>query len=149
MKPTKKLIGFLMMMAFYSSGSATTLQSMTKEEVKQAFINKTLVSIPIDNLNGKTINNIFTMYMDDKGNIYGEMSLKPDNEPKTDKGVYTLEKDGTVTITWEHWDRKEKLYAQFFETNNAYLAIGRDKVFHTAYMKESILAGNKINFSFH
>ena len=38
----------------------------------------------------------------------------------TDKGVYTLENNGTVTITWEHWGRKEKLFAQLFETKNAY-----------------------------
>lgn len=133
-----------MMMVFYSSISASTLQSMTKVQVKRAFINKTLVSIATDNLNGKTINNTFTVYMDDKGSIYGKMSVKPDNEPKTDKGIYTLENDGTVTITWDHWDRKEKLSAQFFETKNAYLAISRDNVFHTAYMKELILPGNKV-----
>lgn len=56
------------------------------------------------------------MHMDGKGHIYGSMSQKPDNEPQTDKGVYTLENDGTVIITWDHWDRKEKLFAQLFET---------------------------------
>ena len=117
---------------------------MTKEQVTQAFVNKTLISIPTDNPNGKTINNTFSMYMDDKGNIYGKMSRKPANEPKTDKGIYIIENDGTVTITWNHWNKKEKLYAQFFATKNAYLAIGRDNVFHTVFMKEAILPGNKL-----
>jgi hypothetical protein len=145
MKPTQYLIGLVALMSFVPNVLATTLQSMTKEQIKQTIINKTLVSIPTDNLNGKTINNTFSMYMDGKGHIYGSMSLKPDNEPQSDKGIYTLEEDGTVTIIWEHWDRKEKLFAQLFETKNAYLAIGLDNVFHTAYLKESILPGNKLS----
>ncbi len=144
MKLTQRLSYFVMLVLFNSLASATALHSMTKEQIQQAFINKTLVSIPTDNLNGKTINNSFTMYMDDKGIIYGKMSLKPEGEPQEDKGIYTLEPDGTVSIIWNHWDRKEKLYAQFFETKNAYLAIGVDKVFHTVFMKETILFGNRI-----
>ena len=147
MKPTHHLLCLVTLMTIISNVTATTLQSMTKEQIQQAVINMTLVSIPTDNLNGKTINNTFSVYMDNKGHIYGSMSLKPKNEPKTDKGVYSLENDGTVTITWDHWDRKEKLFAQFFETENAYLAISNDNVFHTAYLKESILPGNKINYS--
>jgi hypothetical protein len=140
----KRLSYLVALMFLNSSVLATTLQSMTKEEIQNSLINKTLISIPTDNLNGKTINNTFTMYMDGQGNIYGQMSLKPNNEPQTDQGIYTLENDGTISIQWHHWDNKEKLYAQIFETQNAYLAIGSDHVFHTAYLKESILPGNKI-----
>lgn len=147
MKPTQYLLCLITLIAFVPNVSTTTLQSMTKEQIKQTIINKTLVSIPTDNLNGKTINNTFSMYMDDNGHIYGSMSLKPDKEPQTDKGVYTLEDDGTVTIIWDHWDKKEKLFAQLFETKNAYLAVGLDHVFHTAYLKESILLGNKLHLS--
>lgn len=52
-----------------------------------------------------------------------EVCRLPMNEPKTDKGIYSLENNGTVAITWDHWDRKEKLFAKFFETKNAYLAV--------------------------
>jgi len=147
MNPTQYLICLITLMVLVLNVSAATLQSMTKEQIKQTIINKTLISIPTDNLNGKTINNTFSMYMDDNGHIYGNMSLKPDNEPQTDKGIYTLEDDGTVTIIWDHWDRKEKLFAQLFETKNAFLAVGLDHVFHTAYLKESILPGNKLHLS--
>jgi len=140
----KKLIWMLILAGIYSINFASTLQSMTREEIKKTFINKTLVSIPTDNLNGKTINNTFSMYMDGKGHIFGSMSLKPKGEPKTDKGFYSINPDGTMTITWDHWDKKEKLFAQFFETKNAYLAIGLDNVFHTVFMKEFIVAGNKL-----
>lgn len=53
----------------------------------------------------------------------------------------------TWTIIWEHWDRKEKLFAQLFETKNAYVAIDLNKVFHTVYLKESILPGNQLHLS--
>jgi len=58
------------------SVSAASLQSMSKKQVQQAFINKTLISIPTDNLNGKTIHNTFTMFLDDKGVIYGKMKAQ-------------------------------------------------------------------------
>lgn len=144
MKLSKKPIYFSILVLSASSASAATLTSMTKAQIENAVINKTLVSIPTDNLNGKTINNTFSMYLDGKGHIYGKMAHKPDGELQADQGVYTLKDDGTVTITWNHWDKKETLYAQLFETKNAYLAIDNNNVFHTVYMKESILSGNKI-----
>ncbi len=143
----KRLLCFIMLTMLSPLMLAATLHSMTKAQIQRVVINKTLVSIPTDNLNGKMINNTFSMYMDDRGNIYGKMSLKPDGEPQTDKGIYTIGNDGTIIITWNHWDNKEKMYAQFFETKNAYLAIDRDNIFHTVYLKEAILSGNKINLS--
>lgn len=144
MKFLKLFLFYFMIVTLPSYTMAATLHSMTKEQVQKTFINKTLVSISTDNLNGKTINNTFIMYMDDKGKIYGEMSHKPKDEPQSDNGVYTLENDGTISITWNHWDKHEKLYAQFYEMKNAYLAVSSDGVFHTVFMKEAILPGKHL-----
>jgi len=121
-----------------------TLNSMTKEQIKQSFINKTFVSIATDNLNGRTIENTFSMYLDDKGNMLGKMSLKPKNEPQTDKGIYKILEDGSVLLTWQHWDGAKELCAHFFETQNAYLAVSCDNVFHTVFMKEAIQSGKHL-----
>lgn len=140
MKYTSKLIS-LLIMTLYSSVFANTLHSMTRERVRSALINKTLISIPTDNLNGKTINNTFSLYFDGKGNAYGGMTLKPKDQPKTDTGIYSINRDGSFYITWKHWDESKKFCGNFYETKNAYLAISCDNVFHTVFMKESIKNG--------
>jgi hypothetical protein len=127
-----------------SSSFGANLHSLSKSQFEQALVNKTLVSIATDNLNGKTIDNTFAMYMDDKGNIWGKMSHKPANEPQTDKGVYALAEDGTFYITWQHWDGAKKLCGHVFDTQNAYISVGCDGVFHTAFMKEAIQPGNHL-----
>ena len=128
----------------YSSIFGAFLNSMTKDQIKQAFVNKTMVSIPVDNLNGRTIENTFSMFLDDQGNILGRMAQKPENEPQTDKGVYSIARDGSLYITWQHWDGAKKLCAHFFETQNAYIAIDCANTFHTVFMKEAIQSGNRL-----
>ncbi|MCX7125400.1 MAG: hypothetical protein NTU49_06580 [Gammaproteobacteria bacterium] len=121
-----------------------TLHSMTKTQVKNAFVNKTLVTIPTANLNGKTINNVVTVFMDSKGHIFGKMARKPENAPQTDHGIYQIKNNGTLDITWQHWDMAKKIHAHFFNTKNAYIAIDNDTVFHTAFMKAQIQPGNHL-----
>lgn len=123
---------------------AGTLHSLTAKQLKRHFINKTFVSVPIDNLNGKTIHNTFSMYLDGKGTIFGTMSLKPKNEPRKDQGKYSISKKGVLFITWDNWDGKKKLAAEIYNTKNAYLAIGRNHVFHTIFMKSSVKNGNQL-----
>ncbi len=84
------------------------------------------------------------MFLDDQGHIVGQMAHKPKNQPQTDTGVYTIKNDGTVYLTWKHWDDAKELCAQFFETKNAYLAVSCDHVFHTAFMKEAMSVGNDL-----
>jgi hypothetical protein len=43
------------------------LNSLNKEQFIAAFVNKTSVSIPTDNLNGRTIANTFSMFLDNQG----------------------------------------------------------------------------------
>jgi hypothetical protein len=135
---------FVIFLFINSLSFGATLTSMTKKEVKKEFINKTLISVPVDNLNGKTIENIFSMFLDEKGIIFGKMSQPLENEPQTDKGVYSIQDDGTVYITWEHWDGAKKLCANFFDTQNAYIAIDCDHVFHTIFLKDSVQEGNHL-----
>lgn len=121
-----------------------TLHSMTKAQVEKAFVNNTAITIPTDDLNGKIINNIVSVYLDNKGHISGKMAAKPEGAPQADEGVYRIRKDGTLDITWQHWNHAKKFHAHFFNTKNAYVAIDNDVVFHTAFMKNSIRHGNHL-----
>ena len=129
---------------FAVTASAATLESMKKADVEAAFVNKTNTSIPADNLDGVDISNVFKVFMDDKGKIYGKFSKKPKDQPLTDTGVYRIADDGSMYITWEHWDGAKEICAQFFDTKNTILAVNCSNVFHTAFMKTSSEAGNKI-----
>lgn len=135
---------FGILVSFNSMCFAATLNTLTKDQVIQAFVNKTSTSIATDNLNGRTIENTFAMFLDDKGNIVGKMSHKPANEPQMDKGIYSIDEDGTTYITWQHWDAAKKLCIHVFNTENAYINVDCDNVFHTAFMKDSIKVGNQL-----
>jgi len=123
---------------------ALTLNSLNKEQFIKAFVNKTSVSIATDNLNGRTIENTFSMFLDDKGNVIGKMSHKPADEPQTDKGSYLIDEDGTAYMTWQHWDGGKKLCFHAFDTANAYVNVDCDNVFHTVFMKDAVKSGNHL-----
>ncbi|MFZ4076663.1 MAG: hypothetical protein ACOYKA_01635 [Legionellaceae bacterium] len=135
-------VTLIMLCVGQSSSFAVTLNSLNKEQFIEAFVNKTSVSIATDNLNGRTIENTFSMFLDDKGHVLGKMSHKPAHEPQIDTGRYTLDEDGTVYMTWQHWDGGKKLCFHAFDTANAYVNVDCDHVFHTAFMKEAIKPGN-------
>lgn len=137
------MFGILLTINSLSFGAA--LISLNKDQFVKAFVDKTSISIATDNLNGRTIENTFSMFLDNKGNITGKMSHKPANEPQTDKGIYSIDEDGTTYVTWQHWDGAKKLCFHAFNTNNAYINVGCDNVFHTAFMKDAIKAGNHLN----
>ena len=139
------VIIFVALVSINSLSFSATLSSLNRDQFIKAFVNKTSISIATDNLNGRTIENTFSMYLDNKGNIIGKMSHKPVNEPQTDNGVYSIDEDGTAYITWQHWDGAKKLCFHAFNTNNAYINVGCDNVFHTAFMKEAIKSGNHLN----
>ena len=140
----KLLLLFFLLTTIYSLSFGYALQSMNKEQVERAFINKTIISIGTDNLNGRTIDNTNSAFLDDQGNILGAMAFKPADEPQTDKGVYSIRDDGTLYITWQHWDGAKQLCFHIFNTKNAYISIDCADVFHSAFMKEAIQSGNHL-----
>lgn len=143
----KKLISILIFTTLFTTsaiGFSATLQSLTQTQMEQAFVGKTAVSIGTDNLNGKTISNTFSMYMDPKGHIWGKMSQKPAHEPQTDTGTYSIDPDGSFHITWQHWDGAKELTGYVFVTENAYLSVDNNNVFHTVFMKAQIVSGKHL-----
>lgn len=123
---------------------AMSLDSATQDQVKQMYVNKTFKSISTAQLNGKTVDNMFTGYLDDKGNMWGKFAHKPTNAPQTDQGTYMVKDDGALCITWQHWMDAKQFCIYTYETDNAYLIVGDNKVFHTAIMKNTFQDGKHI-----
>lgn len=140
----KKLLQWTILLIASPGVFGAVLHSLNKKEVMESFVNKTSTSIATDNLNGKTIDNTFSMFLDDRGHIFGKMALKPEDGPQIDKGTYTIKADGTVYLRWEHWDGAKKLCFHAFNTQNAYINVSCDRVFHTVFMKDSIKLGNSL-----
>lgn len=134
---------FLFLMPFICS--AASLHSMTKGQIEAVFIHKTYTSIPVDNLNGKTVNDSNIIYLDGKGGVISKMGVKPKDEPQVDTGHYSITQHGAVYVQWKHWDFKKRLCFHFYETQNAYIAVDCQNVFHSVFMKSAARQGNWIN----
>lgn len=138
------IILFPILLAVSSLTLGTTLHSMSKKEVEQAFVNKTATTIPVANLNEHAISNTFTGAFDDKGNAIAKFAHKPENGPQSDKGHYRIAEDGTMYITWQHWNDSKEFCIHVYDTKNAYVIIDCKNVFHTAFMKDAIQSGNHV-----
>ena len=123
---------------------SATLNSLTKEQLTNTLINNTVVSIATDVFNGQIVPNTFSYFLDDKGNMQGKFGEKPKNEPQTDIGNYKIEADGRVLCTWKHWYNGKTMCFQIFNTENAYISVDCNNIFHTAYLKSAIKEGNRL-----
>jgi hypothetical protein len=141
----KKSIAFVAILATCTSAFSVTLESLNREQMVKTFVNKTAVSIGTDIFNGEVVPKTFSFYLDYKGNVKGKFGVKPKHEPQTDVGVYTIEKDGTIYVTWKHWYGSKKICFRLFNSENAYLSLECNNVFHTAYLKSAITPGDHIS----
>lgn len=140
----KQLAIFAALITTSSLSLGATLNSINQDQFKQAFIEKTFTAISTSQLNGKEINNGITVYIADKGKIKGKFTDKPTNGPQTDQGVYSIKDDGMVCITWQHWfnGKEECVYA--YNTQNAYIMVDNNNIFHFSIMKFAIQSGDNL-----
>lgn len=144
MKNIKKVFFLAVLAVFIAPLSfGATLNSVSKKQLEQAFVNKTAVSIDVEQPNGTPISNPFAMFLDSKGKIWAIMSNQPASGPQTDEGTYTIGRDGTLYLQWQHWFQAKKLCARLFETKNSYIVLGCDNAFQTVFMKDAIQTGKQ------
>lgn len=124
--------------------SAATMHSITKDQMKQAFVNKTSTSISTAQLNGKNVDNAFTGYFDDKGNMWGKFASEPADAPQTDQGTYKIKNNGSLCLTWQHWMDAKQFCVNAYETTNSYIIIDDKNMFHTVFMKTAMQAGKQM-----
>ncbi len=136
---------FLALMTVSSVTLASSINSMSKAEVEKTFIDKTFTSIAVSRLNSNPTDNTFVGTLDSKGNIMGKFVNKPSSAPQTDTGVYKINNDGSMYITWKNWEGGKEMCVKFYNTKNDYLAMGCDNEFHTAFPKNAFQSGDQLN----
>ena len=139
---TKIIFVSIFTLLMNSLSFAATLQSLSKQQFERAFVNKTATSVGTIQSNGTPLHIPFSMFLDNHGRIWATLAAQPaNNMPQTDEGVYTVGKDGSLYITWNHWFHSKRLCAHLFNTKNGYIVVGCDNVFQTIFMKNAIVSG--------
>ncbi len=118
---------------------------MTNGQVKQAFFDKTLTSIPFMVINGQGTPNTKVMYIDSSGKLTGQYLNQPGTQQQNDQGTYVLKSDGALCVTWQNWNSGQQVCVYAYNTANSYLFVDNQNNFHTAVMKDSIQSGNQLN----
>ncbi len=143
---TKIILVSILTFSLSSLGYSATLQSLNKQQFEQAFINKTATSVGTVQVDGTPINTPFSMFLDNHGHIWATLVAQPSTTeiPQSDEGTYTLGRDGSLYIKWNHWFQSQRLCAHIFNTQNGYVVVGCNNVFQTVFMKNSIVSGKTI-----
>jgi hypothetical protein len=145
----KQLVIFAALIVTNSLSLGATLSSINQDQFIKSFVGKTFsakTSISTTQLNGKEIDNSVTVYMDNKGTIQGKYTHKPAHAPQTDQGVYSIKDDGMICMTWQHWfnGKEECVYA--YDTQNAYVMVDNNHIFHFSIMKFAIKPGDNLKY---
>lgn len=140
----KYLVGIAGALAISSMATAATLNSISKDQIRQAFVNNTFTSVAVNHLNEASIDNTFTGYMNNAGKIWGMFSRKPKAAPQVDAGTYTIKDDGSLCLTWKHWWNGKEFCVYAYDTENAYIMVGTNNKFHTVFLKSAIKSGKHI-----
>ena len=138
----KQLAVFAALVITSSLSFGATLNSINQDQCKQAFVGKTFTSVSTAQPNGK--NNSVIVYMDDKGKIQGKFADKPANAPQTDQGIYSIKEDGLICITWQHWFKGKEEHVYAYNTQNDYIMVDNNNIFHLVIMKSAIEPGNHL-----
>ena len=132
------MIIFSVLTATTSMSFGATLNSIDKDQVKQAFVNKTFTSVTMARVDDQAITNIFIGSMDAQGKIYGKFAHQPSQGPQRDQGIYTIKDNGQLCITWQHWQEKKESCFYTYNTDNAYILVDVNDRFHILFMKNDI-----------
>lgn len=138
------LLSALIILLVSSLGFAATLKSLTKEQVTNAFQDKTITTIPLLTLNDKLVNNTITVYFAKDGKINGQFATKPDNDPQTDQGTWMVKANGTLCAKWDHMNNQKPICVFVYKLNNSLVFANADtNKFESMVLNENIKDGNQ------
>lgn len=131
---------------FSTYSIAAELKSLSKDDVTKLFRDKTVSTTPFAVLNDQLINNTLTVYFAKNGTITGEFSNTPENDPKTDKGIWRMSESGALCATWEHWNQGKPNCFFVYKVGNGLVFINSENhAFTNMVPNEFILIGNQMN----
>lgn len=131
---------------FSSSVFADAIQSLDQSQVNQTLKGKTIATIPLVTLDGSLVNNTFTGYFNSNGKIRGQMAHTPASGPANDTGSWTVTENGSLCVTWDHWNSKKNTCVAIYNLNNGLLFVNQDThKLETLILNDNIKNGNALN----
>lgn len=124
--------------------AGNSMNAMSKDDVNNAFADKTITTISASTLNGKVMNNTFTGYFSKDGKAMGSFGTKPDNDPQTDTGTWKVNSDGMFCYKWDHWDAGKEKCVALYKLKNGILVINSDGGFESMILSEQMKSGNQM-----
>lgn len=133
------------LMSFSSLCFAAPLQSLNEKQINQTLENKTITTISLITLNGKLVNNRASIYFSKDNKVNGKFSNKPDNDPQTDEGSWSVKPNGTLCVTWQHWNQAKPICVAGYQLKNALFFVNTDtQKLETLILDENIKDGNQV-----
>jgi len=118
---------------------------MNKSQAMKELSDKTITTISAVTLNGKVISDSFTGYFSKDGKMNGKLATKPADGPQVDQGTWMVKSNGTVCITWEHWNNAKARCVDFYKLSNAFLITNADHGFESLVLDSGIQSGNQMS----
>ena len=125
---------------------AASLQSLNKQQVTKLLQDKTMTTVPLVTLNKQLVSNTLSVYLDKQGKLNGQFANKPDNDPQTDQGKWTVKSNGVLCATWDHWNQSNPICVFVYKTSNSVIFINQQSnKFESMALEDNIKDGNQIN----
>lgn len=124
---------------------AGTLKSLDKDEVTNAFKDKTITTISAATLNNEVIPDSFTGYFSNDGKMTGKFVNKPKDQPQNDTGTWQVKSDGMLCYKWDHWNSGKDKCAAIYKLNNGLLVINDQNGFESFILSSAIKSGNQVS----
>lgn len=145
----KKLVvlSAVALMSFSSLCLGASLSSLNNKQVNQTLENKTITTASLITLNGKLLNDNFaTVYFGKDNKVNGKFNNKPSSDPQTDEGSWLVKSNGTLCVTWQHWNQAKPICVLGYQLKNALILVNTDtKNLETLILDENIKDGNQVN----
>ncbi len=123
-----------------------SLNSMDKNQTTQSIQDKTIKTASLSTIDGKVVENAFTGFFSNDGKIKGKFAKKPSNEPQIDEGTWTVKDDGTLCVTWQHWNQKSPLCMATYSLPNGMMFINSDdNAFVSIVLQDGVKSGDQMH----
>lgn len=133
------------LMSVTSICHAASLQSLDKKQLTQKLEDKTITTIPLVTINGALKKNTANVYFGKDNKINGKMDSKPDNDHQTDEGSWSVKPDGTLCVTWQHWNAAKPTCVFGYQLKNVLVLVNKKtKNLETIILSDNIKSGNSV-----
>lgn len=140
----KLILASALLFSFSTASMANSLESLDQSKAKNALDNKTITTISLTTLNGKTQDNVFTGFFSKEGKTKGSFASAPADQPQTDQGTWMVQDDGKLCMTWEHWNNAKQFCMTLYKTKNSIIFINEKDKLESVVMLDKIQSGNKM-----